>query len=72
MFQAQSNASFFFVDMEDHHFEFLAESDHFGRMFNPLPCHVGDVEETIDAIEVEEYAEVGDIFDNAFADIALR
>ncbi len=37
-------------------------------MFNTLPCHVGDMEQAVDAIEIKEYAEVGDIFNDSFTD----
>ena len=57
--------------MEDDDFEFLAELNHFGRMLDALPGHVGDVKESIDAIEVEEDAEIGDIFHDTFTNIAF-
>ena len=39
-------------------------------MLDTLPGHIGDMQEAIDAIQVKEYAEVGDVFDDAFTDIA--
>ena len=71
LLQSKSDAPFIFIDTEDHDFQFLAEVDHFGRMFDPLPCHIGNMQEAVDAIQVQEYAEVGDIFDNPFANIAF-
>ena len=35
-----------------------------------LAYHVGDVEETVDAVEVDEGPEIGEIFDRALADVA--
>ncbi len=36
------------------------------------PRHVGDVQQAVDAAEVHERAEVGDVLDLAFADLVLR
>ena len=57
--------------MEDHHFQFIAEVDHFGRMLDSLPCHIGDVEEAIDTVEVKEDAEVGNVFNDPAANFAF-
>ena len=34
------------------------------------PAHVGDVQQAVDAVEVDEGAEVGDVLDRALADVA--
>ena len=40
-----------------------ADLDDLGRMRDPAPRHVGDVEEAVDPAEVDEGAVVGDVLD---------
>ena len=40
-------------------------------MVDPPPGHVGDVQQTVDATQIDEGAEVGDVLDHALADLAL-
>jgi hypothetical protein len=37
----------------------------------PLPAHIGDVQQAIDAAQVDERAEFGDVLDHALADLAF-
>jgi hypothetical protein len=37
---------------------------HFGRVTNTAPCHVGDVQQTIDAAQVNECTVFGDVLDH--------
>ena len=62
---------FFAVDVEDHHFDFFLDFDHVRGVIDPSPTHVGDVEQTVDASEVHERAEVGDILDRSGPEFAL-
>ena len=39
-------------------------------MVDPAPAHVGDVQQAVDAAQVDEGAEVGDVLDGALADLA--
>jgi hypothetical protein len=43
----------------------LVDLDHVGRVVDPAPGHVGDVQQAVDAAEVDERAEVGDVLDRA-------
>jgi hypothetical protein len=38
-------------------------------MLDPAPGHVGDVQQAVDAAEVDERAEVGDVLDHARAEL---
>ena len=49
---------------------FLADLEHFGRVADAAPAHVGDVEQAVHAVEVDERAEIGDVLDRALADVA--
>ena len=41
-------------------------------MADPAPGHIGNMEETIQAAQVDKYTKVGYILNHAVADIALR
>ncbi len=41
-------------------------------MADASPAHVGDMEQPIQTVEVDERAEVGDVLDGALADVARR
>src|SRR6202044_486144 len=42
-----------------------------GRVIGPAPAHVGDVEEAVDAAEIDEGAVLGDVLDDALDDLPL-
>ena len=58
------------VDVQHLHLDLLVDLHHLARMADPRPAHVGDVEQTVDAAEVYERTEVGDVLDHAAADLA--
>ncbi len=70
LLQTMSDLLFFLIDVEDDHFDFLIELDHVAGVVDAAPGHIGDVEEAIDAAEVDERAEVGDVLDGALAGLA--
>ena len=51
--------------------ELLADLDHFARMADAAPGHVGDVQQAVDAAEVDERAVLGDVLDHAVDDRAF-
>ena len=59
------------IDIENHDFELLSDLEHFARVLDAAPAHVGDVEKSVDAVEIDERAEVGDILHAAGADLVL-
>ena len=58
------------VDVEHLHLDLLVDLHHLARMADAAPAHVGDVEQAIDAAQIDERAEVGDVLDDATADLA--
>ena len=70
LLEAEADAFFFAVDVEDDDIDVLADLENFGRMADAAPAHVGDVEQAVDAVEVDERAEIGDVLDRALADVA--
>ena len=65
LLEAEGDALLLLVDVEDEHVEFLADFDHLARVAEAAPGHVGDVEETVHAVEVDERTEVGEVLDHA-------
>src|SRR5262245_1439143 len=39
-------------------------------MSDSAPAHVSNVQQAVDAVQIDERAEIGDILDRAFADVA--
>ena len=71
LLQAEGHLAGVGVQLENFDFEFVANVDHVGGLANAMPAHVGNVQEAIDAIEIEEGAKVGDATDAPFDDIAF-
>jgi len=40
-------------------------------MVDATPCHVGDMQQTVDAAEIDECTVIGDVLDDAFDDLTL-
>src|SRR6266571_3264682 len=69
---AEGNLLLFTVDAQHDGLDLLIGLENFRRMADPAPAHVGDVEQPIQTVEVDERAEVGDVLDGALADVARR
>src|SRR5450759_2962398 len=70
LFEAETDALLFLVDVEDNNVNVLADFQNFRRMADATPAHVRDVQQTVNAVTVNERTEVGDVLDRAFADVA--
>ena len=70
LLQAEGDLLRVLVDLEDVDLELLVDLDHLVRVVDAAPAHVGDVQQAVDAAEVDERAEVGDVLDDALADLA--
>ena len=75
LLETERDLFFFAIDLEDHHFDFLSMLQHFAGVVDPAPRHIGDVQQSVDATEVDECTEVGNIRDGtgdllAFVDLA--
>ena len=71
LLEAERHALFLAVDVEHEHFDFLAHLEHFARVVEAAPAHVGDVQQAVEAVEVDERAEIGDVLDRALDRAAL-
>ena len=70
LLEAEADAFLLPVDVEHDDVDLLSDLEDFGGMADAAPAHVGDVEQSVQTIEIDERAEVGDILDGAFADVA--
>ena len=59
------------VVLEHDHVDLVVHLEELGRMPDAAPRHVGDVEQAVDAAEVDERAVVGDVLDDALEHLAL-
>jgi hypothetical protein len=59
------------VDVEHLDLELLSDLHELGRMRDSAPRHVGDVEQAVDATEIDECTEVGDVLDDALPHLIL-
>ncbi len=59
------------VDLDDLDLHLLADVEHLGRVIDAPPGDIGDVQQPVDAAEVDEGAVVGDVLDHAVDDLAF-
>jgi hypothetical protein len=64
LFEAKRDLFGFAVEFEDLDRESVADLDDLGGMVDPSVGHVGDVEESVNAAQVEERAIFGDVLDH--------
>ena len=69
LLEAQGNPLTLAVDFQNHHFDLFTDFDHFARMRNAAPAHVGDVQQAIHPVEVHKGTELGDVLDHATTDL---
>src|SRR6185436_13652906 len=58
------------VDVEHLDLDGLADLEHLGRMVDVAPGELGDVNQAVHAVEIDERAEVDDVRDLAVDDVA--
>ncbi len=71
LLESERDPAPFLVELEDHDLDLLIDLQHIRRMADTSPGNIGDMEKTVDAAEVDESAEVGDVLDYAGADLTL-
>ena len=64
LFETQRYTVALTVKLEHLHINLIADIDDFGRMLDALPRHVGDVQQTIDATQINERAIIGKVFNS--------
>ena len=71
LLQAKCNLLLFAVDVQDHHVDILVQRNHLGRMIDTFPAHVGNVQQTVDAAQIDKGPKLGDVLDHALAGFAI-
>ena len=59
------------VEADDLDLDVLADIERLGRVVDAAPGDVGDVQQAVDAAEIDEGAVIGDVLDDAVEDLAL-
>jgi hypothetical protein len=70
LFQAQADSLFLAVDIQHHHVDVLANLENLRGMADAAPAHIRDVQQPVDAVQIDEGAEIGDVLHRSLADIA--
>ena len=71
LLHAERNAVGLVIDLDDLDLHLLADIEHFGRMIDAPPGDVGDVQQPVDAAEIDERAVVGDVLHDAVDDLTF-
>src|ERR1700687_1799477 len=71
LLHAERDAVGLVVDLDDLHLHGLADGQHFGRVIDPAPGDIGDVQQTAAAAEIDERTVIGDVLDDAVDDLAF-
>ena len=70
LLESKRNAFLFPVDFQNHHFDLRAHLHHFAGVIDSAPTHIGDVQQTVQAVEINERAEIGQVLHDPFPDFA--
>src|SRR5262249_17390242 len=71
LLHAERDAVRFVIDLDDLDLHLLADIEHLGWVIDTAPGNVGDVQQPVDAAEIDEGAIVRDVFHDAVDDLAL-
>ena len=70
LFHAQGNTLALGIELQDLNPNAIPNLNHFGRMVDSAPRHVGDVQQAINTTKVDKAAVVGDVHNDAFHNLA--
>src|SRR5215469_1938522 len=71
LLHAERDAVRLVIDLDDLDLDLLANVEDFGRMVDAAPGDVGDMQEPVNAPEIDERPVVGDVLDDPVDDLAL-
>ena len=71
LLEAEGNAALFLVELENLGGDFLTNLNDFARVADAAPGEVGDVEQAVNAAQINERTVVGDVLDDALDDGAF-
>ncbi len=71
LLEAKGNSILGFVEIQNLDLDLLVQRNHFGGMSNASPRQVVDMQQAVHAAKVDKHAEVGNILDAAFENLAF-
>src|SRR5579863_5051957 len=71
LLHAERDAVGLVVDLDDLDLDGLADGQDLGRVIDPSPGYIGDMQEAVDAAEINERPVIGDVLDDAVDDLTL-
>jgi len=71
LLEAQGDPSLLAVELDDLDLDLVAHGEQLGRVVDPPPGHVRDMEQAVDASQIDEGPVVGDVLDHALHDLAF-
>ena len=71
LLHAERDAVGLVIDLDDLDLDRLADRQDFARMIDAAPGDVGDMQQAVDAAEIDEGAVIGDVLDDAVDDLPL-
>ena len=71
LLETQRNTVALAVVLQHADLQFVADIDHFGRMTDAFPGHVGDVQQAVNAAQIDECAVIGEVLDHTGDDGAF-
>src|SRR6202161_2605170 len=71
LLHAERAAVGFVIDLDDLHLHRLADGQHLGRVVDPAPGDIGDMQQAVDAAEVDERTVIGDVLDDTVDDLTF-
>ena len=71
LFHAEGNALGFRVEADDLNVDLLADGKRLAGVVDPLPGNIGDVQQAVDAAQIDEGAVIGDVFHHTLQHLAL-
>ena len=71
LLHAERDAVGLVIDLDDLDLHLLADIEHLGGMIDPPPGDIGDVQQAVDAAEIDEGAVIGDVLDHPVDDLAF-
>ena len=66
LFQAKGYTSTFAVELQHFNSDFVANVYDFARMLNAFPCHIGNVQQAVNAAQINECTVVSEVLNDTF------
>ena len=71
LLETKGNTFFVFIEIENNNLDFLIKFDNLFRMVDTAPAKVGNVDQAVNAAQVNKYTVAGDVLDGTFEDLSF-